>query len=121
MSEPMKLSDFAALHGLKPHTAWSYARCGLILGAQQERTGSWVVYPPAKLLCAVRARKAPAPGQVTVEAPHVERRPRTKAALQPAVPSLQTGGLTYYTAPHVLASCRTIAAAAAALKKGGKP
>ena len=50
-----------------------------------------------------------------------ERRPRTEAVFKGAAPSLLTGRPTYYTDPVLQRACRCIIAAAAALKKGGKP
>jgi hypothetical protein len=116
MSEPLTLAEFAATHRLSAKTARKYAKRGLILGAQRLRSGTWMVHPPAKLLSVWRSHQRLTSDEVLP----VERRPRTEAEFGAAAPFLQTGVTgrpTYYADPFVLACCRTIAAAAAAIGK----
>jgi hypothetical protein len=116
MSEPLTLAEFAAMNRLSLKRAREYANRGLILGAQRLRSGTWMVHPPAKLLSVWRTCQR----LTSDEALPVERRPRTLPEFGAAAPSLQTGITgrpTYYADPFVLACCRTIAAAAAAIGK----
>lgn len=155
MTEPMTLAAFAAQNGIRHELAAKYARRGFILGAQQLRSGAWVVYPPAKLLRKVRragtakvleadsARSDTTQGRF--ESARMGRCPNgaplpVNSAMCPEasaggrsvvptegmastcqnVANRITGRPTYYADPFVLACCRRIAAAAAAIK-GGKP
>jgi hypothetical protein len=116
MSEPLTLAEFAAMNRLSLKTARKYAKRGLILGAQQLRSGTWMVHPPAKLLSVWRSHQR----LTSYEVLPVERRPRTEAEFGAAAPFLQTGVTgrpTYYADPFVLACCRRIAAAFAAIRK----
>lgn len=122
MTEIVRLCEFARRYGMRKGQAEHYCRKGLIAGATFDRlTWQWLIPLPARLL---QAPEAKPPRPVSNEVPQVERRPRTEAELQPACPSLQTGLTgrpTYFADPYVQHCCRSIAAAVAELKNGGRP
>ena len=72
----MTLIEFAVLNNLTKLQAQRFAKTGRILGARQAHGGRWIVFPPAKILEALRVyapRKHPLPfdDQRVKEASHV--------------------------------------------------